>query len=86
VREVGIVDNNFALWQDWKAIEFLVNISSCCEVIVQAPAAGRADLVQEQVRSGIRSYIHHAYNTSYMHIVSYLNSELARLILLNMNH
>ena len=40
VREVGIVDNNFALWQDWKAIEFLVNISSCCEVIVQGPAAG----------------------------------------------
>ena len=49
VREVGIVDNNFALWQDWKAIEFLVDISSC-EVIVQAPAAGRADLVQGQVR------------------------------------
>ena len=45
VREVGIHHNNFALWKDWKAIEFLVNFSSC-EVIVQAPTAGMAYLVQ----------------------------------------
>lgn len=45
VRDVGIVDNDFALWQDWTALEFLVNISSC-EVIVQPSAAGEADLVQ----------------------------------------
>ena len=51
VRQVGIIDNNFALWQNRTAVQFLMNISSCCEVIVQAPAAGRADLVQGQVRS-----------------------------------
>ena len=59
VREVGIVDNNFALCQDWTAIEFLLYFS-CFQVIVQAPAAGMADLVQ---RGRLKS------NTSYMHLI-----------------